>query len=64
MLGNAWVQGRGASFGSFSPVDGAEVAPISGASADDVDDAVAAARAALADPAWAGLRPHERAPEH
>ena len=61
MIANRWVEGRGEPIVSTSPADGQEVARVSGAGPDDVDAAVAAARAALADPAWAGLKANERA---
>ena len=61
MIGNRWVTGSGASFASTDPTSGQEIARFAGASAADVDDAVAAARVALEDPAWAALKPHERA---
>jgi betaine-aldehyde dehydrogenase len=46
---------------STQRLDGHEVARVAAASADDIDAAVAAARAALAEPAWANLKAHERA---
>ena len=61
MIANAWTGGRGAPFESINPADGSVSALIAGADAADVDDAVAAARGALANPAWAGLKYHERA---
>jgi acyl-CoA reductase-like NAD-dependent aldehyde dehydrogenase len=61
MIDNRWVEGHGPSFASTNPADGREAARIGGASAVDVDHAVAAARAALAKPEWASLKHHERA---
>ncbi|MCS0496540.1 aldehyde dehydrogenase family protein [Ancylobacter sp. MQZ15Z-1] len=61
MIANGWRTGAGEAFSSIDPSTGREVARIGGAGAADVDDAVAAARAALADPAWSGLKCHERA---
>ena len=61
MIANAWTTGSGEGFDSINPADGSVAARLSGASAQDVDAAVQAARSALADPAWQGLRPHERA---
>lgn len=61
MIANAWTTGSGTAFDSINPADGTVAARIAGAGAADVDAAVAAARAALADPAWSRLRPHERA---
>ncbi|WP_414475503.1 aldehyde dehydrogenase [Microvirga sp. M2] len=61
MIGNRWREGQGTPFATVNPSDGTEVARIAGAAPADIDDAVKAARAALNDPAWAGLRHHERA---
>ena len=61
MIANQWVEGRGTPFASISPADGSEVAQICAATAEDVDDAVKAARRALADPAWSKLKNHQRA---
>jgi acyl-CoA reductase-like NAD-dependent aldehyde dehydrogenase len=61
MIGNQWREGQGTPFVSVNPSDGTEVAHIAGAGPADVDDAVKAARTALRNPAWAGLRHHERA---
>jgi acyl-CoA reductase-like NAD-dependent aldehyde dehydrogenase len=61
MIGNQWREGQGTPFVSVNPSDGAEVARIAGAGPEDVNDAVKAARAALSNPCWAGLRHHERA---
>jgi betaine-aldehyde dehydrogenase len=61
MIANQWRDGQGAPFATVNPSDGREGARIAGAGPADVDDAVAAARGALGDPAWAGLKHHERA---
>ncbi|PVE21522.1 aldehyde dehydrogenase [Microvirga sp. KLBC 81] len=61
MIGSQWREGQGTPFVSVNPSNGTEVARIAGAGPADIDDAVMAARAALSDPAWAGLRHHERA---
>ncbi|MYZ47663.1 aldehyde dehydrogenase [Propylenella binzhouense] len=61
MIANEWVEGSAGSFDSINPADGTVSARIASASAQDVDRAVGAARAALGDPAWAALKNHERA---
>jgi betaine-aldehyde dehydrogenase len=61
LIANDWTQGGGEPFDSINPADGSVAARIAGASVADVDRAVAAARRALRDPAWQGLRAHERA---
>lgn len=58
-VGGLWQQGRGAPITSQFAADGSVNATISGASAEDVEEAIARARDAQ--PAWAALRPHERA---
>ena len=59
-IGGGWAEARGgATFDVHDPASGAVVARVPLASAADVDDAVAAARAAQ--PVWAGLAPAERA---
>ena len=61
MIANTWMTGSGTPFDSINPADGSVAARIAGAGVADVDAAVAAARAALSDPAWSRLRPLERA---
>jgi acyl-CoA reductase-like NAD-dependent aldehyde dehydrogenase len=61
LINNEWVPGTGEPFVSYNPADGAELARIGGASQADVDAAVAAARAAMSNPAWRNLKFHERA---
>jgi acyl-CoA reductase-like NAD-dependent aldehyde dehydrogenase len=61
LINNEWVPGTGDSFISTNPADGSEIARIGGASQGDVQAAVTAARAALANPQWRDLKPHERA---
>ncbi len=61
LVGGEWRQGRGAAVRSLYPADGSVVAEFAQASAEDVAEAVAAGKAAAADPAWRDLRPHERA---
>jgi succinylglutamic semialdehyde dehydrogenase len=59
LVGGAWVAGRGDAFSSTDPCTGAEAWSGTAASAGDVDDAVAAARAAF--PGWARLGAAARA---
>ncbi len=61
LINNEWVPGTGDAFVSTNPADGTEIARIGGASQGDVQAAVTAARAALANPKWRDLKPHERA---
>lgn len=61
MINNAWQTGSGEAFVSVNPADGSTAAEIAGAAPGDVDEAVAAARAALQRPDWRALKPHERA---
>ena len=59
-VGGEWTAARGgATFEVHDPASGEVVAHVPLASAEDVDDAVAAARAAQ--PVWAGLPPAQRA---
>ena len=58
-VGGTWQKGRGAPIQSHFAAEGALNTTISGASSADVDDAIACALAEQ--PAWAALRPHERA---
>lgn len=61
LIDNTWTTGSGQPFASINPADGSVLATVAGASAADVDAAVAAARQAFAAPAWRDLKPHERA---
>lgn len=61
LIGGQWHAGTGGHFDSINPADGSVSARISHASAADVGAAVAAARAALDNPAWSRIKPHERA---
>ncbi|MFC0864796.1 aldehyde dehydrogenase family protein [Sphaerimonospora cavernae] len=60
-IGGAW---RPASddrvFATVDPATGEEIGSVAEATRADVDDAVAAARSALHDPAWAGMSPAAR----
>jgi succinylglutamic semialdehyde dehydrogenase len=58
MIGGQWLRGSGPEFASHSPSDGSVVWRGNAASAADVDQAIAAARAAF--PAWADLPFAER----
>ncbi len=60
-IGGEWRTGRGAEITSRFPADGSLNRVLRGASAEDVDLAIERAEAAVRDPAWRGLRPHERA---
>lgn len=61
LINNEWVSGSGEPFVSTNPADGSEIARIGAASQGDVQAAVTAARAALSNPQWRDLKPHERA---
>lgn len=56
-----WRKGRGAEITSIFAAEGVENTILTGASVDDAEEAIARASAAQADPAWQGLKPHERA---
>ena len=56
-----WRRGRGAAITSDFAAEGIDNTTITGASAADVDEAIDKAHAAQTDPAWNGLKPHERA---
>ena len=64
--GRAYIDGSyvaaadGASFPTYSPIDGRKLADIAACSPADVDLAVAAARRAFEQQVWAGLAPRER----
>ncbi len=66
MDGRAIIDGQrkdasnGETFASVSPVDGRHLANIASCTKEDVDTAVAAARAAFADGRWSGLGAAER----
>jgi acyl-CoA reductase-like NAD-dependent aldehyde dehydrogenase len=60
-IGGEWVDAvSGESFETVDPATGAAWGRVPEAGAADVDAAVRAARAALADPAWSDLTPAER----
>jgi gamma-glutamyl-gamma-aminobutyraldehyde dehydrogenase/4-guanidinobutyraldehyde dehydrogenase/NAD-dependent aldehyde dehydrogenase len=64
--GRAFIDGQrvpsrtGQQFDNRSPVDGRELGPVARCGAEDVEVAVAAARAAFDDRRWAGLAPAKR----
>ncbi|MDR5654202.1 aldehyde dehydrogenase [Xinfangfangia sp. LG-4] len=60
-IGGEWETGTGAAITSVFPADGSVNRVFAGASAADGLRAIERARAAQADPAWRGLRAHERA---
>jgi betaine-aldehyde dehydrogenase len=61
LIGDRWSVGTGKTFESINPADGSVAAVIAESDADDVNAAVAAAKAALATPAWGGIYAHQRA---
>ncbi len=62
LVGGKWTDARGhATTQTENPMTGGILAALAEAQPEDVDTAVAAARQALDDPAWVGLRPRERA---
>jgi acyl-CoA reductase-like NAD-dependent aldehyde dehydrogenase len=62
LIGGKWADACGhATTATENPVTGGTLAVLAEAQPQDVDAAVDAARAALADPAWAAIRPRERA---
>lgn len=56
-----WRDASGPIYTTEYPHDGSTVAQLHAATADDVDEAVQAAERARRQPAWARLKPHERA---
>lgn len=60
-IGGAWETGRGDEITSRFPADGSLNLVLRGASRADVLRAIERARDAQSDPAWRGLKPHERA---
>jgi acyl-CoA reductase-like NAD-dependent aldehyde dehydrogenase len=62
LIGDKWVAAHsGEIFEAFNPATEASVGSFASAGAEDVDDAVKAARAAFENPNWAGIGPHQRA---
>jgi aldehyde dehydrogenase (NAD+) len=60
-VGGLWRAGAGGTRPSTDPTDGSLVADYGIAGIEDVEEAVAMGKAAVADPGWCGLKPHERA---
>lgn len=60
-VGGEWETGTGAEITSIFPADGSVNRVLKGASRADGERAIARALKAQADPAWRGLKPHERA---
>ena len=61
LIGGRWVAARsGATFATIDPATGALLAQVAKAGVEDVDDAVAAARAAFEHSSWSGMSPHQR----
>jgi gamma-glutamyl-gamma-aminobutyraldehyde dehydrogenase len=59
-LEGSWQEGTGTPLTAASPIDGSVLTTLAGASAADVDRAVAAARAAFEDGRWSRLAPAAR----
>ena len=60
-VGGEWEEGTGAEITSIFPADGSVNRVLKGASRADGERAIARALKAQSDPAWRGLKPHERA---
>lgn len=60
-VGGVWEAGTGAEIASHFPHDGSHNVTLRGASRADGERAIERARVAQADPAWRGLKAHERA---
>ena len=56
-----WRDASGSVYVTDYPHDGSQVATLNAATAHDVDEAVEVAEHARQQPAWANLKPHERA---
>jgi aldehyde dehydrogenase (NAD+) len=61
LVGGRWRPGRGALLEPVDPATGEVLARLHGATASDVDDAVAEGHGAAERPAWRDLLPHQRA---
>ena len=61
LTAGAWRDASGPLYQTEYPADGSTVATLHAATAKDVDEAVQVAEAARQQPAWANLKPHERA---
>lgn len=60
-IGGEWKKGRGAEIQSLFPADGSVNRVFAGASREDVFEAIERAEKASRNPAWRGLKAHERA---
>jgi acyl-CoA reductase-like NAD-dependent aldehyde dehydrogenase len=61
LIGGEWTQAQsGETFETVNPATGSVLAAVASGGAADVDRAVAAARRAFEERAWAGMNPHER----
>jgi len=61
LIAGEWRTGGGAEIESINPFDGSVNRTFTGASSDDVDEAATRGHAAMDDPAWRDLLPHQRA---
>ncbi|MCG6956390.1 MAG: aldehyde dehydrogenase family protein [Gemmatimonadetes bacterium] len=60
-IANEWVDARaGAAFPTHNPATGGLITRVAEARAEDVDDAVQAAREAMGNPEWRRMNPHKR----
>lgn len=60
-IGGAWCDAAdGAPIETIDPATGERLGEVAAGGAADIDRAVAAARAAFEDPAWAAMNPHDR----
>jgi phenylacetaldehyde dehydrogenase len=61
LTGGAWVEASSsATFDVYNPATTERIASVPSSDAADIDRAVAAARSAFENPAWAGMRPADR----
>src|SRR5690348_17601332 len=61
LIGGEWTQAQtGETFETVNPATGSVLATVASGGPADVDRAVAAARRAFEEPAWADMNPHER----
>jgi len=61
LVGGNWVTGCGEPMQSINPANGEIIAEFNAASIEEVNSAVAAGKAAMSDPDWRSLQPHQRA---
>ena len=60
LIGGSWQRANGGSIDVIDPANGQQIASIGNASRDDVNAAVAAARAGFSSDAWRSTSPSER----